>query len=123
MKLSKYNAVCEICKRQFGHDDENTLKRIVGFHKRSAHGIIGASNTPMARRIAARESYWRKQGYSPDRIAELREKYLAQEQSPAHTADEPVRKTKKATDAVPLALTECPLCHARFYYTQEQKGQ
>lgn len=120
--MKKYKAECSICKRTFEHDKELVTKQMLGFHKRKEHGIHGVTASNESRRIAARERHWRIKGYSPAKIEAMRAKHAAKE-SPTHPADEPVRKPKKATDAVPLALTECPLCRARFYYTVEQKGQ
>lgn len=112
---------CDICGMQLkSADNPAQAKRNIGFHKRIAHGIHGAAATMEGRRAFARERHWQKKGYSPARIEELRAQYEAR-QSATPTSEGLVRKTKKATDAVPLPLTECPLCHARFYYTAQPK--
>ena len=118
--MKKYKAECSECKRVFEHEKELVVKQMLGYHKKVAHGIDGVSKDIQAKRVAAREAYWKKQGYSPERLASARAKYAAK-QSAAPTVEGPVRKAKKSTDAVPLALTECPRCKARLYYTAQPK--
>lgn len=121
--MKKYSAQCDICKRTFEHEKQLVVNQQLGFHKRHEHGIDGASKDPEARRINAREAYWRKMGYSSKEIERRRQSYAEKQAavaaSPTQTPpSEPVKKQTKR-DADPLPLTQCPCCGARFWVTRK----
>lgn len=120
--MKKYSAECDICKRPFEHEKELVLRQMIGFHKLKVHGIPGVTSLPETKRMNARLAYWRKMGYSEQEIALRQARYEAKQstQNPAAASGPPVKKPK-ASDAVPLPLTECPKCHIRFWYTEPRK--
>jgi len=122
--MRKYKAACDKCKWTCEHEKELVVKQKLGFHRRSAHGIEGVSARPGAKRLAAREAYWRKSGYSEEDIAQKRAAYNAKHARDATSATglEPIRKQPRR-EAQPLALSECPCCGARFFITKKDSDE
>lgn len=124
-QMKKYSAACGLCKRTFEHEKELVVKQMLGYHMKTAHGIQGVSKDPEARRRHSREAYWKKMGYSEEVIAKKRALYeakVASSHTPTPTQSEANRKQPRR-EAVPLALSECPCCGARFFVTKKDSNE
>lgn len=123
---------CDICKQQVANvQDEAGAKRTLGFHKRIYHGIVGETATPEGKRRLARLRHYRLAGLNEKQIQEREAAYALKKHKPLEV--EPVsesyssapvhRQVSAGRPAEPLALTECPLCHCRFYFTKPSRGR
>lgn len=122
MNMSKQvTGRCDICNLPITANNLAGVKRQIGFHKRKAHGILGATATPAGKRAIARTRHWRMKGLSPKEIKERERQFLEKHPESGNNNPETgglIRKTKPKEDkTVPAYLCECPnpSCHCRFY--------
>lgn len=112
---------CNICKWETEASDQGQVNRNLGWHKRTAHGIVGESSTPEGKRIRARARHWRNAGMSEAQIARREAEFQAKHgsNSTPQTNHEPTpsRKAPKVTESIEMVFI-CPKCHARVYVAE-----
>lgn len=123
---------CDICHQQVGNvQDEIGVKRVLGFHKRIVHGVVGETSTPEGKRRMARFAHYRKAGLNEKQMEMREQAYQLKKHKPlpvepvseSYSAAPVQRQVSSGRPAEPLALTECPLCHCRFYFTKPSRGR
>ena len=97
---------CDICKAPIQAKDQGTFNQVLGFHKAKRHGVHADA------KARARGYYYKKMGFSPEEIAHREAKFALANGEPAV---ERKPYTRKANDAEPIALKECPYCKSRFF--------
>lgn len=120
--MKKITGTCPECKCEITPAfNQGQFNRNLGFHLRSAHGILGATTDMEKKRLMSRHSYWRKQGHSEAEMKKMEVEYLEKKKrlAAAEAAGLIPVKKKKSGQVEPLELNQCPRCRSEFYQRLE----
>jgi hypothetical protein len=111
--MKTYTASCEICKKEIEANNPAQLARNLALHKRYQHGIAGKTSNYEGNKKMARYRMYLKRGADPVKAEAA---YQARKALRPEATVPTIQRKPKHSDALPMALAQCPLCKARFYY-------